>query len=100
MMISRAEMGKVLEVYLDKIKRGEKPVSHTVFQSSTDQITLSPRAHDVSKVRALIKQGVTSPERQERVQLLKEQIRKGEYQVSGREVAAKIIQRSLTDRLQ
>ena len=99
-MISRAELGKVLSVYADRIKQGDKPQIPASIQAGSDRVSLSPRAQDVSKVRALIKEGAMPPERQERVEALKAKVQKGEYKVSGRDVAEKIIQRHMIDRLQ
>lgn len=63
----------------------------------TDRVVLSASSQDVQKAQEILQQ--TPAVRSERIQSLKEQIERGEYQVDARKIADKMLFSLLTDNI-
>ena len=76
-------------------KKNADGSSGTNASSEGDNITLSDKAKDISRLTSQLK---SAPDvRQERVNELKQQISDGTYNVSGKKVAEKIINLAVDD---
>ncbi|MGI6633401.1 MAG: flagellar biosynthesis anti-sigma factor FlgM [Bacillota bacterium] len=99
MMISRAQIGKILKIY--ETQGAAHPSSKAVGQAdgaaSKDKVVLSVSQDDLAKVRELTKK---LPEmRLDKVEALRKQIESGNYKVDATEVADKMLGRLLADRI-
>ncbi|MCL6589537.1 MAG: flagellar biosynthesis anti-sigma factor FlgM [Firmicutes bacterium] len=97
MIISNKQLQSVLQ--MDRVSETRKKTNiHEVTSvKKTDVLELSSRAHELQFVR---EQVLKSPDvRADRIGELKKQIQEGAYQVSGSEVAHKMIGRSLVDEI-
>lgn len=76
-------------------KKDEKTSSKSADSSESDKVSLSSSAKDASSIKDAVK---SAPEiRVELVSELKVKIESGQYNVSGREVAEKIVQTAIDD---
>jgi len=97
MIISNKQVQSILQ--LDQVSAAKKKaMSHEVASAKkTDSLVLSEQAHELNFVK---EQVLKSPEvRTDKIGELKKQIREGNYQISGDEIATKMIGRSLADEL-
>jgi len=74
------------------VARGEKTAS-----TATDRVILSSGSHDIRKMQEILEQ--TPAVRTDRVQALKEQIARGEYQIDPEKLAGKMMSSLLSDSL-
>lgn len=99
MIISSKQVGEVLKIQkeLRPKEQGQDSMLHSPLRGK-DEVTLSSRAAEVSRVRNYLVTEV--PEvRSERVKEISQALERGEYQVSPQEVADKMVGRLLADRL-
>lgn len=97
MIISNKQVQSILQ--LDQVSAArKKAMTHeTSGTRKTDSLVLSEEAHELNFVK---EQVLKSPEvRTDKIGELKKQIQEGSYQVSGDEIASKMIGRSLADEL-
>jgi len=74
-----------------KIKSGNaKSVSGNNSTSGVDHVSISEKSREIQKLKSVI--ASTPDVRKEKVEELKEKIEKGEYKVSPRELAKRILQ--------
>ncbi len=92
---------KILRSYLGRLKGGSKvkPPTQAVTGGS-DRVTLSPEAQQAARIRQALKSAQLPADRQARVDALKQQVQKGQYQVSSRDIAEKIARDGLAERPQ
>lgn len=87
--------------YLNRVQgsteRSESKESAPTRDASADRVELSEAAKTLQQARSLL--AASSDIREEKVAELKGMIRRGVYNVSGQEVAARIIGQGLFDRL-
>lgn len=97
MIISRSQIGQTVQAYADQL-RG-RPASDTPprRKAGQDKVVLSPEAARLAEARRLLK---SIPEvRADRVSEVSQAIARGEYRVSGQEIAEKLCGRLLVDRI-
>ena len=104
MKISNGNVGKILQSYTQQIenKKGgkakspdEKDVKIGNAMQKSDSVTFSSRSDEIRKAKELYKE--LPDVRQELVNELKDKIRSGEYEVSSKELADKIMHRAIVD---
>lgn len=94
MRISNNQVESILKLYTDKAQ-GSGKKRKTAVEEKQDTVTFSSR---VEEVRELYAQYKELPEvREELVKSIQERLSRGEYQVSGEEVARKMVQREMVD---
>jgi len=99
MIISSKQIGEVLKVQNDmRAKEQEQNSLPNSPLRGKDEVTLSSRAAEVSRVRNYLIKEVPDV-RSERVQEISQALERGEYRVSSADVADKMIGRLLADRL-
>lgn len=105
MQISRSEIRNVLNAYLDRVKtvdavssRGSQtPQAKAKDGVPVDNLTLSPRAQEIQRLRDMV---TKIPDvREDRVRSVKESLDQGLYQVDGEMIASQVLARMLGDRL-
>lgn len=97
MQISAKQVQRVLEVYSqNQVHRAEK-VGKTAPLLGTDKVVLSRESQEYQA--ALRAVDAASEVREEKVAAIKDAIKSGTYHVDGEQIAEKILQRSLVDRL-
>lgn len=95
MKISSNQVESILKLYTSKIQGSGKKRKSAVGEEKQDTVTFSSR---VEEVRELYAQYKELPEvREELVKSIQERLSRGEYQVSGEEVARKMVQREMVD---
>lgn len=95
MKISNNQVESILRLYTDKTQGSGKKKKSTVEGEKEDTVTFSSRVEEIRELYARYKE---IPEvREELVQSIKERVSRGEYQVSGEEVARKMVQREMVD---
>ena len=81
---------------VNKTKKSASAQNEAVTASAgTDRVELSANSADVQKIKEVL--DATPSVRTEKVQALKEQIEKGEYQVDSRKVAEKMLVSLISD---
>lgn len=97
MIISNKQVQSILQ--LDQVSAGKKKAGTQEAASTkkTDSLVLSEQAQELNFAKDQV---LKSPEvRVDKIGELKKQIQEGNYQVSGDEIASKMIGRSLADEL-
>jgi negative regulator of flagellin synthesis FlgM len=97
MIISNKQVQSILQ--LDQVSAGKKKVAAQDAASTkkTDSLVLSEKAQELNFTKDQV---LKSPEvRVDRIGELKKQIQEGNYQISGDQIASKMIGRSLADEL-
>lgn len=104
MIISRNQIGQVVSAYLQKsqgtsgtaaLSNGEMGRAGGV--ASQDQLALSEKAREIKTLTAYVQR---LPEiRRLRVEQLRAQINSNRYQITGDEIAEKMLGRAIVDRL-
>lgn len=97
MIISNKQVNSILKAY--GITDGKKrlPDDSPRAKQRGDSLEISPRARELSNIQKTI---TNLPEiRTDLVENIKNAVEKGEYKVSSREVAQKMLARSLVDRM-
>lgn len=95
MKISSEQLNQVLKIYNRKSRSNSD--SKVEKKSKSDKLALSTKAQEVQKAsKALENQSAV---RQEKVEALKSKIKTGNYNVSGEEVAEKMLSRTIVDNL-
>ncbi len=96
MMISGRQIDQVLHVYIQQESQGKQRPGGTDAQP-VDSLTLSQRGQEVQKAKQAL---ANAPEvRPEKVAALRRMVAQGTYHPPGRQVAEKMLGRSLVDRL-
>lgn len=86
MRINQTQNQQVNKVHLDKLKK----LNCRYYEKRTDQVTISSKALNIKGLKLELKK---LPEvREEKVQMLKEQIQHGTYEVSSRAIVQKLMQ--------
>jgi len=94
MIISSQQVSNIIK--LQSVFKKQK-VNETVAPSKTDILELSARVQELKLAKEMV---LKFPDvRADKILELKKRIQEGTYQVSGEEVAAKMINRSLVDEL-
>ncbi|HEX3048931.1 MAG TPA: flagellar biosynthesis anti-sigma factor FlgM [Bacillota bacterium] len=97
MIISNKQLQSVLQMNQVSETRKKINIHEVTSVKKADSLELSSRAHELQFVR---EQVLKSPDiRADRIGELKKQIQEGVYQVTGSEVAHKMIGRSLVDEI-
>lgn len=98
MMISKAQIQQVIKQYGDnsKVRKSEKTDGVSGTQRA-DEVTISREALSAQQVQKYMQE--IPDVRTERVLELQERIQSGTYDVSGEDIAEKIIGRSIVDRI-
>jgi negative regulator of flagellin synthesis FlgM len=97
MIISNKQLQSVLQMNQVSGTRKNINIHEVTSVKKADVLELSSRAHELQFVR---EQVLKSPDiRADRIGELKKQIQEGVYQVTGSEVAHKMIGRSLVDEI-
>ncbi|MBM7623028.1 flagellar biosynthesis anti-sigma factor FlgM [Sporohalobacter salinus] len=94
MKISSEQLGQVLKVYNQK--KSSKSTSEAK-KTKGDKLSISTGAKELQEAKKALK---NQPQiRKEKVERLKKQIKTGNYNVSGEEVAEKMLSRTIVDNL-
>lgn len=97
MIISNKQVQNILQLERINSLKKKEPYKETTVVGKNDSLVLSGRAQELNFAK---EQVLKSPAvRADKIRELKKQIEEGNYQVSGDEVAAKMIGRSLVDEL-
>lgn len=98
MIISNKQVQNILQLErVDSLKKKTTTLGGTATTGKNDSLVLSGQAQELNFAK---EQALKSPEvRADKILELKTQIEEGNYQVSGNEIAAKMIGRSLVDEL-
>lgn len=97
-IFSHIKTGSKLQVKKADASASGKPKAEAASASSeTDRVELSASSMDVQKAREVLEQ--TPAVRAEKVQALKEQIERGEYQVDSYKVADKMLISLISDNI-
>lgn len=98
--ISRQEIENVYRLYRVENPRSVREVSRRATPGAKvagDQVTISSRARLIQELKQRV---AAEPEvREEKVAEVREAIQQGTYKVTGREIAEKMLGRTLADRL-
>ncbi|HLS88657.1 MAG TPA: flagellar biosynthesis anti-sigma factor FlgM [Sphingobacteriaceae bacterium] len=100
MKISRAQLHRVLEAYLERTgsARGKETAGKPGWPGAAGRVDLSPTAREIEELKAAVAE---IPEvRRELVAAIKEAVQQGRYKVDPDEVAGKIMARLLADAAQ
>ncbi|MCK8824170.1 flagellar biosynthesis anti-sigma factor FlgM [Fuchsiella alkaliacetigena] len=94
MKISSEQLGEVLQAYGQQQRQNE---TGTEKKDKSDKLSLSTEMKEIQ----LAKENLANkePVRQEKVDSLKQAIQSGNYNVSGEEVAEKMLERVIVDQL-
>jgi negative regulator of flagellin synthesis FlgM len=95
MKISSEQLNQVLKTYNRKKETGS--MSQVEKKSKGDKLSLSTRAQEVQKAKKALES--QSMLREEKVKTLKQAVKTGNYNVSGEEVAEKMLSRTIVDNL-
>ena len=94
--ISQSQIGKLLQAYRDKqVEGGDRATdgSEAAVKGHVDRVKLSTQAEEAQRIMKQLKE---MPDvRGERVAALSQAIKEGSYNVSGEDIAEKILQRVL-----
>lgn len=97
MIISRSQIGQTLQAYADQLRGRPSPAEPPRRKAGHDKVVLSPEAARLSEACRLLK---SVPEvRADRVNEVSQAIARGEYRVSGQDIAEKLCGRLLVDRI-
>lgn len=97
MIISNKQVQNILQLERINSLKKKESLKETTVVGKNDSLVLSGRAQELNFAK---EQVLKSPAvRADKIRELKKQIEEGNYQVSGDEVAAKMIGRSLVDEL-
>lgn len=98
MMISKTQIQQVMKQYGDNTK-APKPEKRGDISAArqADQVILSQKALTAQQVQKYIKE--TPDVREEKVLALQQKIQSGTYNISGEDIAEKIIGRTIVDRM-
>ncbi|HAI22036.1 MAG TPA: flagellar biosynthesis anti-sigma factor FlgM [Clostridiales bacterium UBA8153] len=97
MIISRSQIGQTVQAYSDQLRGRTSSAAPLRRKAGHDQVALSPEASRLAEARRLLK---SIPDvRAERVSELTQAISRGEYRVSGHDIAEKMCGRLLVDRI-
>lgn len=99
MRISRQEIENVYRLYRVESPRPSRDINRATLgtKATGDQVTISPRARLIQELKQRI---AAEPEvREEKVAELRAALQQGTYKVTGREIAEKMLGRTLADRL-
>ncbi|MGC8778083.1 MAG: flagellar biosynthesis anti-sigma factor FlgM [Candidatus Caldatribacteriaceae bacterium] len=95
MRISSNQVESILKLYAEKVQGGGKKRNITVEEKNQDTVTFSSRVEEARDLYARYRE---IPEvREEIVKNIQERLNKGDYQVEGKEVARKMVQREMVD---
>lgn len=98
MIISKTQVQNILKVYAKDFKMNKaEPAKGSTGVLKTDELTLSDASKLKQKAMQAVKQ--TDDVRMDRVKELQERISSGTYTLSDNEVAEKIIERAIVDKL-
>lgn len=100
MKISRAQLHRVLEAYLERTgtARNTEPAGRPGWPAAAGRVDLSPTAREIEELKAAV---AAMPEiRRELVAAIKEAVQQGRYKVDPDRVAGKILDRLLADAAQ
>ena len=89
MMISKTAIQQVLKTYQDQGKGKQTAAKTTSPSSQPDQVILSAQAQDFGQLMQQVK--ATADVRQEKVAQLAQSIENGTYNVSGYDIAGKLL---------
>lgn len=96
MMISRAQVNEVLRSYLERVSTRKRTGAEPPEAPAGDRVRLSD---DARRVAHWVKLAKALPDaRGDRVARVRDAVAQGTYNPSSRDVAAKIIERLVTDR--
>ncbi|MFO7245931.1 MAG: flagellar biosynthesis anti-sigma factor FlgM [Thermaerobacter sp.] len=96
MMISRAQANQVLKVYLERVNQRRQADPEPAEVKEGDRVRLS---EDARRVAHWVKLAKALPDAgSERVARVRDALARGTYNPSSSDVAAKIIERLVTDR--
>lgn len=97
MIISNKQVQNILQLERINSLKKKTALKETASVGKSDSLVLSGKAQELNFAK---EQVLKSPEvRADKILELKERIAQGNYQVSGNDIAAKIIGRSLVDEL-
>ncbi len=105
MQISRSEINNVVRFYLERAGQArasedrDTATHHAKGKDGlpVDNLTLSPRAQEIQRLRNIVMQ--IPDVREDRVRLVKESLDQGKYQIDGAMIAGQFLARMLGDRL-
>ncbi|MGM0471735.1 MAG: flagellar biosynthesis anti-sigma factor FlgM [Bacillota bacterium] len=95
MKISTEQLSQVLKVY-NQDKKSDSTIKGK-DKSKSDKLSLSSGAQELQLAKQSLEQGDSV--RQEKVAKLKQQIKSGNYNVSGEQVASKMLSQAVVDNL-
>lgn len=96
MMISKTQIQQVLKQYGENTKVRKSDKTSAAPMQQKDSVVLSKQGLDIQQMQKALKD--IPDVREEKVQEVKEQIRSGNYNVSGEEIAEQILGRTVVDR--
>lgn len=97
MIISNKQIDSILKAYGITDGKRRLPDDNPRAEQRGDSVEISPRARELSNIQKTI---TGLPEvRADLVESIKNAVEKGEYKVSSKEVAQKMLARSLVDRM-
>jgi negative regulator of flagellin synthesis FlgM len=97
MIISGKQIQDALKVYADQNQKAKPAARSQQSVSKRDEVVLSPKAQEFSQLLQKLK---SMPEvREEKVAELTARIEAGEYAVDAKDIAEKMLGRTLADRL-
>lgn len=98
MIISKTQVQNILKIYGKELSSNKPGKNQTVkTESKRDQLNISSESRVKQRAMQAIKQA--EDVRQDKVTRLQEQISAGTYELSDDEVAEKMIERAIVDRL-
>jgi len=98
MIISFKQVQQAMQVYGSQSNKGNKgKVEKTAKSNKLDEVALSTQAQGVQTAKQIISQ--LPDVRAEKVTQLKQAIKSGNYNVSGEDIAEKMLGRALVDKL-
>ncbi len=99
MKISRSQIDSALKIQSETIhsQQGAKQGKDRAGAAKTDELSISPRASEVRKLKEVI--AAMPDERADKVEALSKQIAEGTYEVKAADIAEMMLRRSIADRL-
>ncbi len=99
-MISRSQLQSILLAYAQQLRAVRSPGERsreTSSQESADRVVLSADSEEVRRIAEYIRK--LPDVREDKVAKVQAMLREGRYRVSGREIAERMLERMLADRL-
>jgi negative regulator of flagellin synthesis FlgM len=87
-----------MQISDNEIQKLKKMGGYSLIESEEGFVS-SPRAEDDALIKALVREVVEMPDREDRVNELKAKIEAGTYNPTGDEIADAMIRRAIADRL-